>query len=773
MGAYADLGARLIEYGYGAVPIMPGTKRPGFLFAGQWIGLANWQRRFNGGVPSATELARWEAGDTGLGVVGGYNGLVAIDVDSDDDTYWDALLPILPPSPVHKIGAKGETFFYYGPDIKQSQSWDIGKKRVVDLIGPGRQTVLPPTIHPATHESYYWSTEETLEDLQPHELPLLPADIAEQITAALTPLGYRPVPALHIVGSGEGDSPYRALNEQALANLAAWVPALNLYRCRPARGGYEAVPLWRPSTTGRPSEKRHLNLKIVPAGIRDFGADQGYTPIDLVMAACGCDCDTAFKFLAEKIGFGVDIDVSGLVPVQEPVRVASETTQPAPAPVGEQPALGARPEPAQLQPALPKQASAIPEDELAPFTTVPGLVGNIVDWITATSRRPNRVLALGAAITVVGTLIGRRVAGPTNSATHLYAVSIARSGAGKQHILDAAIRLMRAANAEAHIGPSRFHSGSAIFQRLKSMPVMLCMQDEIGGVLRAITNRKAGTHDRQTGELLRSLWGLSFASLAPPAWATIADMIKVVACPAVSILGVSTPDEFVAALQGESVDNGLLNRFLALSSTVRVGDTNPAQDPLTVPVALAHDLGRLYLWSGPESLLQISNPEVAHTPEVLAWASTGAEAHYADFARIVENHTDEHPGSAPYLARCVETSIRLATIRAAGRWGRGGRVDLDDMEWGTGIAWLAANSLATMAQDYIAENERSEMTAKLLGLIRRRGEMSRRDIQQWIRSRIRSQDLKDILGQLVEAGEITQSGQVYRPAGWVSAYASV
>jgi hypothetical protein len=66
-------------------------------------------------------------------------------------------------------------------------------------------------------------------------------------------------------------------------------------------------------------------------------------------------------------------------------------------------------------------------DELARYTRVPGVVGKLVDWIAATSRRPNRVLALGAAVSVVGTLIGRRVAGPTRSATHLYGVGVARS----------------------------------------------------------------------------------------------------------------------------------------------------------------------------------------------------------------------------------------------------------------------------------------------------------------------------------------------------------
>jgi hypothetical protein len=602
--------------------------------------------------------------------------------------------------------------------------------------------VLPPTIHPDTKQPYRWLTSETLEDVAPDDLPALPADIAERITAALTPLGYHSEPAPHAV-NGDADSPYRQLNDQALANLAAWVPALNLYRCRPARGGYEAVPLWRPSTTGRPTEKRHLNLKIVPAGIRDFGADEGYTPIDLVMAACSCDCDTAFRFLVERLGFGVEVDVSGLVPDQGP--------EPA--------SLRAEPD---LPPAEPKPAPAPPCDDLEPFTHPPGLVGDIIDWITATSRRPNRVLALGAAITVVGTLIGRRVAGPTNSATHLYAVSIARSGAGKQHVLDAALQLMHAAKADSHIGPSRFHSGSAVFRALETMPVMLAVQDEIGGVLRAVTNRKASSFDRQTGEILRALWGTSFQTVVAPAWAT-RDTVRLVRCPAVSILGLSTPDEFVAALQGESIDNGLLNRFLALPSTVRASEVDPASDPMAVPASLSHGLNRLYLWSGPDGLLQIANPEVAYVPEVLQWATPGAHACYTDFSRMVGDQIDEHPDSAPYLARCVETSIRLATIRAAGRWGRGAKVDLSDMEWGAGIAWTATHGLAMMAQDYLPTNERSEMMAKIAGAIQRRGVMKQRDIQQFLKGRLNSRDIKDILGQLVEAGEIENTDQGYRP----------
>jgi hypothetical protein len=57
-----------------------------------------------------------------------------------------SILRAIPLSTVGKRGQKGRTLFYRGPDM--SRSWNIDGKRVCDLIGPGEQTVLPPTVHP-------------------------------------------------------------------------------------------------------------------------------------------------------------------------------------------------------------------------------------------------------------------------------------------------------------------------------------------------------------------------------------------------------------------------------------------------------------------------------------------------------------------------------------------------------------------------------------------------------------------------------------------------
>jgi hypothetical protein len=67
-----------------------------------------------------------------------------------------------------------------------------------------------------------------------------------------------------------------------------------------------------------------------------------------------------------------------------------------------------------------------------------------------------------------------------------------------------------------------------------------------------------------------------------------------------------------------------------------------------------------------------------------------------------------------------------------------------------------------MAQDYLPQNERGELTAKIADVIRRRGLMGRRDIQQFLKGRMDSKAIRGILDQLVEAGEIEWTGQAYR-----------
>jgi hypothetical protein len=320
---------------------------------------------------------------------------------------------------------------------------------------------------------------------------------------------------------------------------------------------------------------------------------------------------------------------------------------------------------------------------------------------------------------------------------------------------------MKAAGAQGHLGPGEFISMPAVVNFLLRKPLALCLQDEYGAFLRRITAKKASGFEVAISKILRTLWATSFSAMATAEWAN--REMKIVHSPAISILGLSTPDEFHAALQGESVANGFLNRLLVLTSELRSPDREPHADPGTPPTSLASSLRRLYLWSGPTSILQIDNPETAFKPDVLSWASKQAQDVYREFEHMREQAMDHDPDIKAYVARAGEMGIRLATIRAAGRWGPGAQIDQSDMEWGTGLAWTAGQALATAAMKYLPDNERSDYTSKILMLIRRRhGIIKPRDIQQYLRGRLRSTEIKDILAQLIEAGEIERAGDGYR-----------
>ena len=311
---YAQLGPRLVELGHSVTTIAPGTKAPGEVRRGQWWPAYNWQR-FAYRLPTRFDLLVWATWpDAGVGLVvgpaGGHVG--GVDIDTDHPGVRGAILSAIPPTTVIKRGAKGETRFFRLPKVTKSRSWRCNGLQVCDLIGPGRQTVLPPTIHPTTGHPYHWIGPDALEHVAPGDLPELTPEHVAAIDEALKAHGYVEEPARLHQGTarrwssddGDNDSIWSQLNNQARANLDAWVPQLGLYRCRRTVRGFEAVATWRPSNTGQPAELRKLNLKIHPKGIVDFGdGSQGYSPLDLVIAAFHCSLDQAFGWLSDRLGW--------------------------------------------------------------------------------------------------------------------------------------------------------------------------------------------------------------------------------------------------------------------------------------------------------------------------------------------------------------------------------------------------------------------------------------------------------------------------------------
>ncbi len=389
------------------------------------------------------------------------------------------------------------------------------------------------------------------------------------------------------------------------------------------------------------------------------------------------------------------------------------------------------------------------------LTHVPGLVGEIVDWICATARRPNRVLALGAALTLVGTAMGRYWSGPTLSSTVLYMLALAPSGVGKDHALQQIKRLLAAAKMTRTIGPDEFISMPAVIHFIEREPLSLCPMDEFGAFLKRINAKRASGFERGISKIMRSVWGTNFGLMTTPEWA--ATPARTVRAPALSIYGASTPEDFFEALDGGDVSNGFLNRFTLLTVASRTEDREPAEPPLVVPEKLSESLRRLFGGGNPLVVAsKLHETDVEIEPFVIPWGP-GAEAVYTGFQREILAWQDRDADAENFIGRAAEMAIRMATIRAGGRDPVAPKISEDDMQWGRAVALWSARTIYRMGRLYISETDFQAEANRVLRIIDKEGgEISQDTLRARMKNRLKARDLREVIETLEDTGAITR-----------------
>lgn len=396
---------------------------------------------------------------------------------------------------------------------------------------------------------------------------------------------------------------------------------------------------------------------------------------------------------------------------------------------------------------------AMDEREIpAHLLDVPGLVGHIARWMTKTALYPQPGLSLGAAITIVGTAAGRKFQGPTKSGTQMYILALAGTGAGKNHPAKLGKRLLRAANMDEMIGPGQFMSEPAVYQHVSKQPVMLCFMDEMGSYLGRINNAKASGYEKGISGAFRSLWGCSFDTISPPAYAASSgkEAMKPIHSPCVSLYGMSVHEEFYAALSGADIANGFLNRFLVISTQQKPEEVEPELDDDEVPGALVDWLQRI----------AVTDPGRAQRPDgwkaevKVDFDSRETRKIYEAFRkRIVTGSAEE----AKLLGRIPEMSLRLATIRAIGRVKIGVPVICaEDMIWGTELALWSGQGMIADAASYMVESEYQGRALEVLRYIKAapKRRLTLTDLSRKVKHKYDGATLRKILDGLRDSDQV-------------------
>jgi hypothetical protein len=190
---FATLALKYRNRGFSPIPITAGSKVPGY--RGKF--LEGWTRYYD--EPMTPETIRGIAlmdPYAGLGLALGYRDVVGIDVD--DLRAYPAMREIMGGlNAPAKRGMKGACAFFRGPGIapkkfiaKPERDQATGKIRrptLVEILGYGNQTVIPPTLHPDLGQPYRW-LRASLEDIQSiDDLPLFRSEWIPQLGEALAP----------------------------------------------------------------------------------------------------------------------------------------------------------------------------------------------------------------------------------------------------------------------------------------------------------------------------------------------------------------------------------------------------------------------------------------------------------------------------------------------------------------------------------------------------------------------------------------------------------
>lgn len=805
---FAQAAPDLRDRGFTVLPIIPPSvdhhkgrgKAPGHMTpSGDWSGLPRWQTLLQS-PPSDFQFGLWlRMADAGVGVVCGTSAgrspegeplfVLGIDIDCDGDDL-DAIVRTIPSTPMAKVGRIGRTQWYRAPASITSRSFDRAAsadakaRRLVDLLAANRQSVMPPSLHAQTGQAYHWIGEPVAAD----QLPIFTDDNLTELEEVLETLGWerggRSAPA-HAGPRvervrGQYNDEWAETNGEALARAAEWFPALDLPKTRQSRAGiWSAVPIWRESCSGRPTEMRKPNLSIstglggAPAGIRDFGAsgaEASLTAIDVVQRALELSAAEAKDWLRERLGLDDDsvmVDVAAMV--------ASHDEQNLPAPLR---GLGAAPEKS-APPATAgmdvteggevlggKGTVAKPVGDAThdvsvelpePLCRVPGLVGDIADWITATARKPQPSLSLAMAIGIVGTVAGRKFCGPTKSACHLYLLCTGPTGSGKGAPKKAGAQLLNAAGLRGLVGPSSFTSASALIQHVAQNPASLCVMDEFSMLIGKLNAKNNSSHERAISGEMRQFWSLSFEEYVPPRWAAGRDRVQPqpIISPALSLIGLTTADELYSVLQGADVVSGFLNRFLLVATLNNPLDVEPSADVFAPPQALVDGLQAIANVGGPiaQATMHAWMPD---RPLVsVAWEDGPGGAAHRTFLALVSTVAGMTEHEA-LTQRCAEMAVRLATIRAIGIGGPEARVTVDDMQWGADFALWSTRRLIADVAAHMVQSDHQGRAKFVLRLIRAapEGFITRTKLCQGVDHLFDARTLDTVLAGLIETDQI-------------------
>jgi hypothetical protein len=353
----------------------------------------------------------------------------------------------------------------------------------------------------------------------------------------------------------------------------------------------------------------------------------------------------------------------------------------------------------------------------APEGLVPneGLLRDVYEYVMSISRKEQPLAAIGAAISIVSTLMNRKYSSYTNLRANVFIATLIPSGQGKDVVIGVIPDLLIRAGAEQFVGGEPV-SGTAIISALSEVPVRCYALDEYGRYLAGVNNKNANPNKVEIGDVLTKIWS---CSNKPYTGKERADRKTnkqlIIRSPFVVVNGVTVPERFWSAITSMDASDGFLGRYIVFNSPEYAKTLFPEHG--APPVSLIEKLKTMYeFFPQGGNLASVYSPEIEIDPVVII-PSPDAREMWEELAEKYSRIAFEKKQFASIYNRVAENAMKLAMIYAAAKDFKKPSMTLEAMSWGASLAIWSAETVVEQIQRCVADDESEKLSKQIIAII--------------------------------------------------------
>lgn len=333
-------------------------------------------------------------------------------------------------------------------------------------------------------------------------------------------------------------------------------------------------------------------------------------------------------------------------------------------------------------------------EELDSMPKPTGFIADCYNYYNACSGIEQKGWAMQTALAIASVVLGRSFKSDYNNYTSLYFICVGKSGTGKETPKTVIESVLTAGGLSMLIAGDGYTSSGAVFTALLDKPRHITIIDEFGRYLEAGKEGKGTHNQREANTKIMESFGRGHSVIRPMTYSAMTaskeakDAIKNrhVYNPAITLVGMTTPDTFFNSVDRGAIKDGFINRFIiSISDAER--QVRYHRPHVQVPERIIEWIGIVQNRYG--KYHSASEPGEAIVIE-FAQEAYDEQIKFQQFC-IDQANSLERFGMAEITGRANEIAMRIALICALSDNPMANKIELRHMKWG--IAYIKHNLL--------------------------------------------------------------------------------